>query len=105
MSESGEPLICDFGISRMLDSSQSLFNSTTHGGDIKGSTRWMAIELLNAIEGKEPKHSKETDVWAYGMTLYVRISFKSICTIKSMPACRKSCQINSLISLSKLTLP
>ncbi|KAL5525890.1 hypothetical protein ACEPAG_7228 [Sanghuangporus baumii] len=65
-----QPLMCDFGISRMLDSSQSCFVSTTHSGDPRGSTRWMAIELHKPDEGVVPKHSKETDVWAFGMTLY-----------------------------------
>ncbi|KAL5526660.1 hypothetical protein ACEPAF_8384 [Sanghuangporus sanghuang] len=65
-----QPLICDFGISRILDSSQSAFVSTTHDGHAKGSMRWMAVELLDPCEDVEPKHSKETDVWAFGMTLY-----------------------------------
>lgn len=73
MSEHGEPLICDFGISRMLDSSQSNFVSTTHNGQLRGSMRWMARELLRPDGDEEPKHSKETDVWAYGMTLYVSL--------------------------------
>ncbi|KAL5504022.1 hypothetical protein ACEPAH_8095 [Sanghuangporus vaninii] len=70
IGENWQPLICDFGISRMLDSSQSHFVSTTHNGSPRGSTRWMAIELYKPDEGVVPKHSKETDVWAFGMTLY-----------------------------------
>ena len=70
IGENRQPLICDFGISRMLDSSQKHFVSTTHSGQTRGSTRWMAIELLNPEEGVEPKHSKATDVWAFGMALY-----------------------------------
>lgn len=58
----------------MLDSSQTFFISTTHNGVVKGSTRWMAIELHDPPEDSDPKHSKETDIWAYGMTLYVSIT-------------------------------
>ena len=68
ISKYGQPLICDFGISRMLDSSQSNFVSTTHDDCVRGSARWMAQELIASAEAK---HTKETDVWAYGMTLYV----------------------------------
>ncbi len=55
-------------------------SSQTFGGistDIRGSVRWMAIELLsNESEDSESDsgpsfHSKESDVWAYGMVLYV----------------------------------
>lgn len=73
ISPSYEPLICDFGISRMLDSARSDFVSTTHEGDPRGTIRWMAVELLNPQAGAQPKHSKETDVWAYGMTVYVSL--------------------------------
>lgn len=33
----------------------------------------MAVELLNLKDGEDSKHSKETDIWAYGMTLYVKL--------------------------------
>lgn len=71
-------MICDFGISRMLDSSQTFFVSTTHNGVVKGSTRWMAIELHLPPDGTDPKHSKESDIWAYGMTLHVSSSARVI---------------------------
>lgn len=79
-------MLCDFGISRALLESGSRSNS------FKGSLRWMAIELLfpgNIGTEKNPRHSKATDVWAYGMVVYVRdviylstrdeCSFESIC--------------------------
>ncbi|KAL5519856.1 hypothetical protein ACEPAG_1516 [Sanghuangporus baumii] len=74
-----QPLICDFGISRMLDPTQSGFISATQTDNIRGTTRWMAPELFYSDEGAEAtesKHSKETDVWAYGMVLYEMISKK-----------------------------
>lgn len=33
--------------------------------------RWMAIELLTSSE--QDAFSKEADVWAFGMTVYVRL--------------------------------
>lgn len=38
---------------------------------MKGSIPWLAVEFLK--EGEvQYKHTKETDVWAFGMTIYVR---------------------------------
>ena len=69
ISPSFEPMICDFGISRMLASSLVLSSSTQHG-NLGGSVRWMATELLEP--NSEPKHhTMETDVWAFGMTILV----------------------------------
>ncbi|KAL5485898.1 hypothetical protein ACEPAI_6941 [Sanghuangporus weigelae] len=70
INPSGDPLICDFGISRVLTSSESDFVSTTHDGRPRGTARWMAIELHVPEDGVEPRHSKESDVWAFGVTLY-----------------------------------
>ncbi|KAI5119138.1 hypothetical protein M0805_005217, partial [Coniferiporia weirii] len=70
ISQLGCPLICDFGISSMTISSQSFPLSTTHGGSLRGSTRWMSIELSGINSDIDPKHTKASDVWAYGMTIY-----------------------------------
>jgi len=68
MSDAGEPLLADFGISCIMTSS-STTNTTT---GVKGSARWMAVELLTPSETAESgKHTKQTDVWAYGMVVYV----------------------------------
>ncbi|EJC99172.1 kinase-like protein, partial [Fomitiporia mediterranea MF3/22] len=63
----GDPLICDFGISRMLSSTVTFAGATS--GGIKGSMRWMAYELLDF--SSDGHHTKESDVWAFGMTVYV----------------------------------
>jgi serine/threonine protein kinase len=42
---------------------------------IKGSLRWMAPELVLDCETLEHEfHTKATDVWAFGMVIYVRLS-------------------------------
>ncbi|KLO19000.1 kinase-like protein [Schizopora paradoxa] len=67
MSDSFSPLLADFGISRLMTSSSS--TSSTTGA--KGSARWMAFELLSPrMNGASGKHTKESDVWAYGMVIY-----------------------------------
>lgn len=42
------------------------------GGDFRGSLRWMAIELVES----DHRRTFETDVWAFGMTVYVSSSLK-----------------------------
>jgi len=65
ISDCGEPLLADFGISRIITSSAASSMS-----DVKGSMRWMATELLLLCPDETIKHTKQSDVWAYGMVLY-----------------------------------
>ena len=71
VSDTGSPLICDFGCARMADASQSFANFTS---GIKGTQRYLAYELLVALslstEGSSG-HTPKTDVWAFGMTVFV----------------------------------
>ena len=71
ISNTGLPLICDFGISRMLAATHSL--DTTTSGQLRGSSRWMFVLLLS-IGDSSPVHTFESDVWAFGMTVHVRMS-------------------------------
>lgn len=54
----------------MLIATQT-FNTTTGNGAVRGSTRWMAPELLDMDDPQ--LHSKQSDVWALGMTFYVGV--------------------------------
>ena len=57
------PLLCDFGLSKIVD---AVGFTTT----VCGSPCWMAMELL----GKDDEDCKLTfasDIWAWGMTVYV----------------------------------
>lgn len=71
----GEPLLCDFGLTRFVtaslqpDSSASIFQ-TDSAAAMNGSVPWMAPEIFDVNHGN--KHTLETDVWAFGMTVYVR---------------------------------
>ena len=72
MSDEGRPLICDFGLARIVPESVSLSNTTT----VRGSVRWMAPEFFR---GYYPvtEHSKATDVWSFGVTVYVSFMLKT----------------------------
>jgi hypothetical protein len=83
ISSTGVPMLSDFGVSRVIAAS----NITT-GTSAGCSTRWMAYELfppldevpqLDGTSYRRPVTANEkTDVWAFGMTVYVsndRFSF------------------------------
>ncbi|KAF8517258.1 kinase-like domain-containing protein, partial [Hysterangium stoloniferum] len=61
VSDDGVPCLTDFGLSRFVDDVSLLTTSSNVGG----SLRWMAPELLLHNE----KHSRESDVWAFGMMI------------------------------------
>ncbi|KLO08683.1 kinase-like protein [Schizopora paradoxa] len=74
ISDNNNPLIADFGISRILTS------TNTSWTNLGGSARWMAMELLEFNPGDgtsgtgSGRHTKGTDVWAYGMVVYELLS-------------------------------
>ena len=61
-----------FGLSRALVYS-NLNLKTSSYGRLKGTCRWMAYELAKSIENvnQEIIFTKASDMWAYGMILYV----------------------------------
>ena len=77
VSGAGIPLIMDFGISHLISSTQTVETATAAG---KGSLRWQARELL-ADDGFQQDgavhHSKESDIWAFGMTCLVNLHFRT----------------------------
>jgi len=65
--------LADFGLAAVIDESTN--RTTATGGEFRGTTRWMAPELLlpeefgftDGLEKKLP--SMETDIYAIGMTI------------------------------------
>lgn len=98
VGDSGEPLICDFGISRMLNSSLSITGSST--GALRGSARWMAPELFDIMVGNAC-HTKETDVWAFGMTVFVRLPVRWFSTRADRSALGDTCTRLAVFSPEK----
>ena len=72
IDDNGSPLLGGFGISRISIDEITLTGTQT----FKGNLRWMAIELINSrgAGGSQSYnfHTRESDVWAYGMVIYVR---------------------------------
>ncbi|KAI5116311.1 hypothetical protein M0805_009155 [Coniferiporia weirii] len=70
VTPAGDAVIRGFEISRAMNATQAfLGGNTTHPNGPAGTVRWMAYELINEAE-KYTKHTKESDVWAFGMTVY-----------------------------------
>ena len=84
ISEFGEPMITDFGLSRMLSYSQTIMASTEHGS-VNGTIRWMAFELFG-LDNDHVEHTKASDMWAYGMIIYVSDFYLvgSLCSLKTI---------------------
>jgi len=65
--------LADFGLAAVVDESTN--RTTATGGEFRGTTRWMAPELLLpevfGFTGKFEKQlpSKDTDIYAIGMTI------------------------------------
>lgn len=73
VSEKGNPLLCDFGISRMIAITQTMGGggAGVESTNLRGSARWMSPELLLPPDDESPLHTKNSDIWAFGMTAYV----------------------------------
>ena len=69
-------MLADFGISRIIEESVTVSGTSS----LRGNIRWMSIELLdprilNESNTKHEFHTKQSDVWAYGMVLYVSTQY------------------------------
>ena len=62
-------MLCDFGCARLINLSRSFGTVTSTAG---GTNSHWAPELIQWK--KDSPDSKETDVWAFGMTVYVSYS-------------------------------
>jgi serine/threonine protein kinase len=65
VDKDGNSRIGDFGLSRMNSDETLWLTSATRVG---GTFRWMAPELL---DGRASKVTKESDIYAFGMTALV----------------------------------
>ena len=68
VDDDGGPLLCDFGISRILEKTATYpISHTTVTGGLRGTVRYMSKELLS----ENGSHTESSDIWAFGMTVYV----------------------------------
>ncbi|KAL5512336.1 hypothetical protein ACEPAG_3328 [Sanghuangporus baumii] len=71
IDDAGKSLLCDFGISRILDKTATypISNTTTTGG-VRGTVRYMSKELFK----ENSSHTESSDIWAFGMTVYALLT-------------------------------
>ena len=58
-------------MSRLLAASETFSAINTETDGLRGTVRYMARELLECKDDEPIVYSKESDVWAFGMTVYV----------------------------------
>lgn len=75
VTASGDARICDFGGSRAADASRSVAKPST---GIRGTQRYLSYEIV-ALPDQYSRHTNESDVWAFGMTVFVSSAY--ICSI------------------------
>ena len=70
------PQLTDFGLSTALSSSATVTFSAT------GTVRWMAVELfaVRPDDDDSPVHTEATDIWAFGMVIYVCFFARALST-------------------------
>ena len=70
IAEDGCAVVSDFEVSRLLEYNGKIPGTNT----LKANTRWTARELLGPANEKsgDRVHTKASDVWAFGMVVYVR---------------------------------
>ncbi|KIO24312.1 hypothetical protein M407DRAFT_102030 [Tulasnella calospora MUT 4182] len=62
-------VLCDFGLAEVLESADDGPSGLTTSRSIRGSTRYMAPELILAMDGVS-RRTLESDVWAWGCLLF-----------------------------------
>ena len=64
IAHDGRPVLSNFGFSGLIWGA----NTTSL---VLADVRWIAPEVLSSEEGEREVHTKASDVWAFGMVLYV----------------------------------
>ncbi|TDL21801.1 kinase-like protein [Rickenella mellea] len=64
VSPSRTACVGDFGLARFRESHESTLATTT--GNMTGTLRWQAPELLNIVEGESTRRSEQSDIYSFG---------------------------------------
>lgn len=69
--ENPRPLLTDFGISHVMNPGSVTLHLATDGENPRGTIRFLAKETISENTAREDFYTKQADVWAFGMTIYV----------------------------------
>lgn len=81
ITDDGDARICDFGGSHITAASKSVAKPST---GIRGTLRYIAYELVASTD-QYLMHTKESDVWAFGMTIFVSLAYIHYVRSKFIP--------------------
>ena len=80
IDERHEPRLADFGLSKLMTEPDVNGNTTTLTSEFKGSLRWMSRERLGFSDHTDSMGvTYESDIWAFGMTVLVRVILHRSC--------------------------
>ena len=68
-------LLTDFGISHVLNPIAMTVQLFTGGDNPQGTPQFMSKEMFSEDTCWENFYTKASDVWAFGMTIYVRSKY------------------------------
>ncbi|KAL5480660.1 hypothetical protein ACEPAI_9600 [Sanghuangporus weigelae] len=95
IDDSGEPLLCDFGMSRMLEKPDTYpINNTTTTDGVRGTIRYMSKELFK----ENASLTESSDIWAFGMTVYTLLT-------RHQPYENLTTEVQVLLAIVDGTLP
>lgn len=73
LSKDGTALSSQISASRVPSCRRTYANLKTSSNNVQGTLRWMAIEQFSdTTPGAREQYSFATDIWSFGMTIYVR---------------------------------
>ncbi len=93
VSSNREARVADFGVSHACADSVSGLASTLNPTRMKGTIRWMAKELFDVLNESDVVGipNKESDVWSFGMVVYVRSHCKGLLDHCNICFVRRNC--------------
>ena len=80
-----DPILIDFGTAHELNAGALTKQLNTTGTAPVGTLKWMAYELVRPKTDRKVFYTKASDVWSFGMTIYVSMLSLIFCITFLIP--------------------